>query len=390
MADLSDTNSAQSVKIVGSDSNGLEQTPIASKNDALKMSIQGHDGAHCADVILDDGIRKLAALADVTVNSLRGFDPIADTWFYIGTENDDDGTIGTAGDTIRVQIAAGPDASLYPAVDVTYTLTAGDALSDEDNLATNVAANLNANGTFSALWRAQKISGSGCVYITAKRPGSHYQRPNPGDFTVTKTGTITVTPAFDDVITRQKTTSLARDPADPRQGILGIQGSVIQTEGDVTTRFQTVFPNLLVNGSVTPVEFTISADPTEVKFITKVAFGGRGNGIKFGQFLSKAGSGLTNGILVSYKSNDFMAQREPIKTTGDFLDLHAEDPDNFSIYVQAGGDKFIAVLEFPSPLELRPQGEFGTDDYLTISIRDDITSGITQLRAIVTGFNREY
>jgi len=361
---------------------------IDEKKQSETVRIVGGDEEYAVDVILDDGIKKLAALADVTVNSLRGFDPIADSWFYIGSEIDDDGTVGTAGDTIRVQIAAGSDQALYPAIDVTYTLTAGDAANDEDALATNVAAYLNADVTFSDLWRAQKVSGNGCVYITAKKPGGHYERPNAGDFMVTTTGTVTVTPAFGNLIRRQKATSLARDPSDPRQGILGIQGSVVQTEGDVTSRFQEVFPELRVNGSVTPVDFTVSADQTQVKFITSVVFSGRANGIKFGQFLSS--SSLTNGIQITFKSNDFMAEREPIKTTDDLLDFHAEDPDNFAVFIQAGGDKFTAVLEFKSPLELRPQGEFAADDYITISIRDNLTSGTSQLRAIVSGFNREY
>ena len=353
------------------------------------VRITGGDESQQVDVQLIDGAPSLRTFGIQAIESLRGFDPICDTWFYIGTENDDDGTVGAENDTIRVQIAAGSDPSIYNAVDLTYTLTASDAANDEDSLATNVAAYLNAQSSFNTLWRAQKITGSGTVYITARKPGSHFQRPNTDDFQVTATGTVTVTRAFDKIINRNKITSLARDPADPRQGILGIQGSVIQTEGDVTNRFQTVFNNLLVNGSVTPVSFTVPADTTEVKFISNIVFGGRGNGIKFGQFLSKNVT-LTNGIQISFKSNDFSATREPIRTTDQFLDFHAETPDNFALYIQSGGDKFTAVLEFGSPLELRPQGEFASDDFLTIKVRDDLTSGITQLRAIVNGFNREF
>lgn len=364
MADLSDIQRSETVRIVGGDE------------------------AYAADVILEDGQKKLRAKADVSVDSLYGFDPIPDTWFYIGNENDDGGA-GNAGDTIRVRIAAGSIPSEYPAIDLTYILTALDqSNNDDDYTATQVAAFLNADVTFSALWRAQKVTGSGCVYITSKKPGSQYERANINDFLVTATGTTVVTAAWTNIIRRKKITSLARDPADPRQGVLGIQGSVVQTEGDVTNRFQTVFSELRVNGSVTPVDFQVSAHATEVRFITSVTLSGRANGIKFGQFLANAA--LTNGILVSFKSNDFMSQLESIKTTDDILDYLAEDPDNFTLFIQSGGDKFTAVLEFASPLELRPQGEFASNDYLKISIRDNLTAGIQQLRATVNGFNREY
>lgn len=365
-------------------------SPLDDKKNSQPIRITGGDENYEVDVELIDGARSLRTFGIQAIESLRGFDPICDVWFYIGTEDDDDGTVGSAGDEIRVQIAAGSDPSIYPAVDLTYTLSPGDAAADEDALATSVAAYLNAQPSFSSLWRAQKISGSGCVYITARKPGSHFQRPNTDDFLVTTTGTVTVTRAFDKIINRNKITSLARDPADPRQGILGIQGSVVQTEGDVTNRFQIVYSNLKVNGSVTPVNFTISADPVEVRFITSIVLSGRANGIKFGQFLSS--STLTNGIQVSFKSNDFSATREPLKTTDDLLDFHAEDPDNFVLYVQSGGDKFTAVLEFGSPLEIRPQGEFSLDDFVTISVRDNLSNinSISDLRAIINGFNREF
>lgn len=358
----------------------------AKKRLATQTTITGGDGVHEADVNLIDGFKYLRVFGVQAIESLRGFDPIADTWFYIGNETDSSGA-GNIGDQVRVQIAAGDVPANFPAVDLTYTLVAGD-VGNEETLATNIAAYLNSQVSFNTLWRAQKISNSGCVYITSRKPGGQYERPNVGDFQVTTTGTTTVTVAFDKIIRQNKITSLARDPADPRQGILGIQGSVVQTEGDVTNRFQTVFPDLLVNGSVTPVNFDITADPVEVKFITSIVLSGRANGIKFGQFLSSPS--LTNGIQISFKSNNFSATREPVKTTDDLLDFHAEDPDNFTLFIQAGGDKFTAVLEFGSPLELRPQGEFALNDFIRISVRDNLTAGTLQLRAIVNGFNREF
>ena len=351
------------------------------------VSLVDEDTGLTANIELIDGQKSLRTFGIQAIESLRGFDPQCDVWFYIGDELNSTGA-GQIGDQVRVLIAAGDDPIDYPEVDLTYTLVAGD-VGDEEQLSLNIANFLNSSIDFNPLWRAQRIQGNGCVYITAKKPGGQFERPNTGDFQVFATGTTTVTAAFDKIIRRNKITGLARDPVDPRQGQLGIQGSVVQSEGDVTNRFQIVFPVLNVNASlVSPSNFTVNADPAEVRFITNVVLSGRDNGIQFGRFLAE-NSPLTNGILVSFKSNDVIVNREPIKTTGDLLDLHAEDPDNFVIYFASGADKFTAVLEFSVPLELRPQGEFVTDDYLTISIRDNL-SGILQLRAIVNGFNREF
>lgn len=354
-----------------------------------QTTIIGKDNAYEVDVLLRDGVTYLQTFGIQAIESLRGFDPQCDVWFYIGDETDSSG-VGNAGDKINVIIAAGDDPVAYPAINVEYTLTAGDAVGTEDDLALNLAAYLNLQTPFKDLWRAQRIQGSGVVYISARKPGGQYERPNLNDFNVTSTGSTVVTRAFDSIIRRNKITGLARDPADPRQGQLGIQGSVTQSEGNVTNRFQTLFANLLVNGSVTPVNFDTIADPVEVKFVTSVIISGRGNGIKYGQFLSKGGGPLTNGVVVSFKSNDIPVTLQPLKSTDDLDDFHAGDPDNSSLSIQSGGDKYIAVLNFSVPLEIRPQGEFVTDDFLRISVRDDLTSGISNLRAIVNGFNREF
>lgn len=352
------------------------------------IQITNEDETLTAEVILRDGKKYLQVFGIQAIESLRGFDPQADTWFYIGTEEDSQG-IGDVGDVITLIIAAGDDPITYPAINIPYTLTAADVAGTEDDLALTLANFYNTQSPFNQLWRAQRIQGNGVVYITARRPGGQYERPNTDDFNVTATGNTVVTRAFDRIIRQNKITGLARDPIDPRQGQLGIQGSVVETAGDVTSRFQQVFPNLNVNANPgNPANFTVLADPTEVRFISSVTISGRDNGIQFSNFLGQ-NNALTNGILVFFKSNDIEATREPIRTTDDFLDLHAEDPDNFVVFFASGEDKFTAKLEFSPPLEIRPQGEFAIDDFLTIRVRDNLTS-INQLRAIVSGFNREF
>jgi hypothetical protein len=338
-----------------------------------------------AKIELIDGEPRVITGGVQSIESLKGFDPICDCWFYIGTELDDNGA-GNIGDTVRVQIAAGSNPSKYPAIDITYTLIADDA-GDEEQLALNIANYLNADVTFNQLWRAQRIQGNGCVYITAKKPGGQYERPNVDDFQVTSTGTTIVTRAQQEIVRQNKGTGLTRDPVDPRNGQLGTQASVIEVSGNLTSRFINTF-DLSVDGSVTPVKFTIPADAQEVKYISSIAFDVTGNGIKFGQFASK--STLPNGIQINFKSNDIMITGEFLKTTDDLQAFHAEDPDNFGLYIQKGVDKLYVVRNFSPAIELRPQNEFSIDDYVDIVVNDNLISGISDIRAIVNGFNREF
>lgn len=352
-----------------------------------QTTIIGKDQYHEVDVLLYDGVNYMQVRGVQAIESLKGSDPICDTWFYIGTELDSGG-IGAEGDIITMIIAAGDNPTLYPAISIPYTLTAADVAGTEDDLALTLATYYNTQSPFNQLWRAQRIQGNGVIYITARKPGGQYERPNVGDFNVTATGTTVVTRAFDNIVRQNKLTSLARDPADPRVGQLGIQGSVVQSEGDVTNRFKEVF-DLGVDGSVTPVDFTIAADPIEVKFIKEIAIGALANGIQFEQFLAK-NVPLSNGILISFKTKDIVVTDEPIKTTEDFADLFAGHPSEFAVYVGSGADKLTATLVFDIPLELRPQGEYTTDDYFKITIRDNLTAGVESIRAIIGGFNREY
>ena len=350
------------------------------------MKLTGGDEAVVADVELIDGKPSIRTFGVQAIESLRGFDPICDVWFYIGTEEDSTGS-GDIGDTVRIQIAADDDPSVFPAIDETYTLVSGDETSEE-TLSLNIANFLNTSTPFNQLWRAKRIAGNGVVYITARKPGGQYERLNSGDFQVTTTGTTTVTISDNKIVRRNKITGLARDPADDRQGQLGVQGSVTQSAGDVTNRFQTLFDSINVNGSGTPVNFTVSADPTEVKFISSVTIAGRDNGIQFSNFMG-INNELSTGIIVSFKSNDITVVRAAVKSTDDLLDLHAEDPDNFVVFFASGEDKLTAELKFDPALELRPQNEFAVDDYITVTVNDNLTS-VNQLRLIINGFNREF
>lgn len=368
MPDLNQTNATQTVRIAGGDEN------------------------HEVDVILDGGVRKLAAKADVTVNSLRGFDPIADTWFFIGTEADTLG-VGGPGDTVRVQILAGDDATKFPAVDVTTTVLAG---WEEVDLANAIVSNLNADANFSLNFSTRKLFlDAVTVYITAKRPGPEGARPNINDFLVTTTGTTVATRAFDNIVQRQKNTSLARDPANPTLGVIGISGSVSASSGEVTGRFVHFFENggsnnLRVNGSSTPVVFSILTDATRETFIESIRFEAAGNGIKFGQFFSKSGGELTNGVSLKIRSNDSEFIFPALKATENFLNEFAFGPDNFNVFIQSGTDQCRATLTFGAPFQLFKSGTFTTDDFLSVTIQDNLSSGLTSFKALVSGFFRDF
>lgn len=381
----------------GSDQEDFEdnyKSTIDTNNTPLGNKIIGRDGVYAADVILNEGVHRLQTNADVTVNSLRGFDPIADTWMWIGTERNSTGA-GNAGDIVTIDIAASTDnPTLFPSISVDTTVQVGD---DEDILASRIVSNLNADSDFNTWYFARVINDIAVmVHITARFPGPAYERPNVNDFQVSVTGTTIVTRAFDNLIRRQKNTSLARDPSNPTLGQLGISGSVVAGEGDVTGRIIQFAENggssnLLVDGSITPIEFTINANPSKERFFTSLRFEALGNGIQFTNFLSQNGAlAIGQGVLVTIRSNDSQISLPEIRTTEDFGSIFSRGASDFDVYDVSGTDYFRATLNFAAPFQLYKQGTFATDDFIKITIRANLTSGIVRFRFIGFGFERDF
>lgn len=354
-------------------------------NAADRVQLLGSDLETVADVDTVDGKNRLQV-----ETRLKAFDSTADTWLFIGTEGDSVG-VGGAGDTVQIEIAAGDDATLFPAVDVTTTVQSGD---DEDDLAARIVTDLNADADFMANFFARTVNKvAALVHISAVNQGPQGERPNAEDFKVTTTGTTVVTRAFDRIVRRDKRASIARDISDPTMGIL----EVITRGTDATNRFVEFFQNggssdMLVNGSPgSPIDFTIDADASEEKFIDAIRISSSGNGIKFGQFLSKAGGGgLANGLLVTIRSNNSEFTFPALQTTEDILDNFSLGTDNFDLFIQAGADQIRATLTFSTPFQLFKQGTFATDDFVRIRIQDNITSGISKLSGVAFGFKREF
>jgi hypothetical protein len=370
---------------------------IKSHEQRLYTTLVGENGDRASVTPDGFGVNRIATDAVVTVVSQLGFDDIADTWFAIGLFTDSTGVGGT-GDDIRVQIAAGDDATRYPAIDVTYTVQASD-VSDpfpELAVAAGVVGALNADATFKAQWTAQTVLDNGIIHISSDLKGEMGERTTANAFQVTTTGTTTVTIGFSTIKRRNKTTSLARDPEDPRIGILGISGNVQVTPGAIGDLFITNAKNggsadLRVNGSGTPVTFSIAPVADKDIFIEEIRFYGGGNGIQYGNFLSQ-NSALTNGITLNIKSDDELVNYPfMIKTTEDFKNKFAwGTAANWNLNLISGTDQFLATWVFVNPFPLRAIGSFAIDDYLNVVISDNLTTGgITELEFAAFGFEKE-
>jgi hypothetical protein len=350
-----------------------------------------------ADIIDDGGIQRLATDSIVTVESLFGKDPQASTFFYINTQYD----VGSIAinDTVRVQIAVGENATLFPAVDVTTTVTSTEtgAANPETALANLIVTNLNNNANFSLNWKASRIKDFSGVFINAKLFNEWGERPNTNSFQVTTTGTTTVNLGFNNIIRRGFETELNRSPNNPRLGVLAISGTVFAVPGGagdllIDNAKNAGSSNLRVNGSLaTPIIFSISADATETIFITELRFYGGATSLKFEQFLGQ-NNALTNGIKIEIKSDNQMITLPLIKSTEDFKNKFSfGGADNFSIDIQAGADQFVASFLPSFSLGIKRQGSFGAgnDDYIKVYIQDNLTSGMSELEFIVLGFKRE-
>jgi hypothetical protein len=364
---------------------------LTDDQDAQKVRVTGASG-QLADVFLQAGTNRLATDATVTVEELFGQDPIPDTYFRIDNA-------GNTNDTLRVQVAAtssdpsSPDRDV-PAVDKTITVTASEA-GDELALRDKVITDLNADSNFSASLKAQKVVDRAIVHVTSKffsMSGEFYERPNTNDFQVTTTGSVSVTVGFDTIESRGKSTSLARDPDNPhRLGILGVAGSVQVTPGALSDLYiehalNGASKNLLVNGSVTPVVFQITTVSNEDIFVESLRFHGSASTIKWGQFL--AISTLTNGLLVEIKSDDTSFAFDAIVDTDDFKnEWNYRQP--FELFDQPSSVSFTASYSLSTPFPLRATGTFSTDDYVKVTVRDNlISASLISLEFQAFGFKR--
>ena len=128
--------------------------------------------------------------------------------------------------------------------------------------------------------------------------------------------------------------------------------------------------DLNVNGSGTPVEFSIESDPTKVKVVRELKFSWFDNGVKIDNFLGQ-NNALTNGIDVEFTFDGDMTSIFPIKTTSDFNGHFAYgDGSRFEVITGSGNDYVTATLSPREPFVLRP----GTADKIVVRVNDNISN----------------
>lgn len=165
----------------------------------------------------------------------------------------------------------------------------------------------------------------------------------------------------------------------------------IVTPTSVSNRFELDAMNggsndLNVNGSGTPVTFSIVAEATFDLFITEMRLHGIDGGIRFDRFLG-LNSALSNGIDFSIKSNDLPVDLDPIFTTADIKARFATI-GGWALDPASGGDHFLGSFDLVvNNLAIRKQGTFGTDDILSIIINDNLST-VESMFLTVIGFKR--
>lgn len=356
-------------------------TELSQKESSNTVQIVGRDEVYAADVVLEDGLRKLATTKKVNVESLSGVQEAATNYFFINSVAD--------GQTLTLTIAATEGA---PAINKTFTVNVGETKLE---FTQRIILELNQDFVnFQPYYRALDIDDNAAVYIIAKTIAEAGEAPNIDDFNVT--GTVPTQRGFDNLIRRTSVVQASLSTKDPRLAVFGISGTVESKDASVEGLYVrkpyngvSTAVNLNVNGSLaTPIVFTFPMDALNDIFVNEIKFFGRDNGVQFSNFLGQNGA-LTNGILIEIKTNNNMITLPPIKTTDDFDDVFAFGGSNFDVYFASGADKFTARF-LASAFPLRRAGTFGTgnDDYIRISIRDNLTS-IDYLQAVVSGFTQE-
>lgn len=346
-----------------------------------------------ADVTLKGGRHALVTDATVTVEQVFGQDNFADSWFFIKQT-------GALNNTWTISIAAGTSDVTAPDRDVAaYTkvvTVAAPEVGDEIKLRDKIIAALNADALFFPHYKAAAIKDNAAVHIESKYIGEFGDRPTALDFNVVPSGTGVVffeSASNFTMIRRGKKNSGAKDPRDKRLVTIGISGEVQAVPGAVgdlivLNALSAGSPTMAVNGSVTPVVFTIAADPDKDSFFQELRFYGNGNGIKFGQFLS-LNVNLTNGILIEIKSDDILLTLPVIKSTDDMKHKFSfGEGSGFQLHVQAGRDDFMSSFSFSATFPLRKAGTFTTDDYIKVTVRDNL-SALQLLEFLGRGFKKE-
>jgi hypothetical protein len=142
--------------------------------------------------------------------------------------------------------------------------------------------------------------------------------------------------------------------------------------------------DLAVNGSGAAVDFEIVAHPTLDKVVSSLVFEALDGGIKIDTFLGQ-NSELANGIVVEVKSSDETFQFRPITNTQEFDSLFSFGGGrSYELIFASGNDSLVARFGSSTPFVLKPVGTYAVDDYIKVTIQDNI-SNINRLRFLAVG-----
>lgn len=355
---------------------------LTDKESSSTTRIVGSNEIYAADVVLEDGLRKLATTKKVNVESLSGVQEAATNYFFVNSVAD--------GQTLRIQIAATEGA---PALDETFTVGIGET---KIEFTTRIILELNQDFiNFQPYYKALDIDDNAAVFILAKTVGEAGEGTAIDDFLLS--GTVDYTRAFDDLVRRSAVVQASLSTKDPRLGVFGIEGTVESVSADVSGLFiiqpYTNDDPLQIEMAINPAGgaqvFTFPCDILDDIFISEIKFFALDSGITYPNFLGR-NSALTNGILVEIKTNNNMVQLPLLKATDDFADKFTFGGNsNFQLDKPSGSDKVTASF-ISQPFPLRRQGTYGAgnDDYIKITIQDNL-SQVTKLQAIVEGTRRE-
>lgn len=390
--------------------NGRRHTHIIGKDDLAQ-------DREAQVVVRNDGVKAVAVDSRTVVESTFGSNSVPDAYFRIINT-------GSAGCTWTLYVAgtsndpSSPPDRDVPAYTKVFTIQASEEY-DEIKFRDRVITELNQDPVFKndCLLKAQRATDRAIVHIFSTAftlSGEFYERNTPGDFSVTIGGSpadgVVVVP-FDVLATRNLPVATIPDFDSPhRLSRFGVTGDINISFKDLDDIFVqyatddgtptpdaggTGSENLLVNGSVTPQLFTIPAQAETDVFIQTMIFRAQGNGIKINQFFAKSGAGgLTNGVVVTIKSDDVVTTFLPLRTTADFKNRWAALSGTLATWEQAleaGADEVTAILNFQNPFVIKAQGTHGAgnDDYIEVKIQDNITAGNAKFDFLVRGFEAE-
>ena len=355
--------------------------------------------------VRSDGLNALATDATVVVETTFGQDQQPDSFFKIVNT-------GGAGTTWTLDIAGTtadpsvPDRDV-PAYQKIFTVLLAEEGS-EIQFRDRVIQELNADSTFrdTVFLKAEKATDRGIIHIFSEKfslSGEFWERPLAGDFNVTIGGTpgdgVRVL-GFDTLLSRSKAVSISKDFDSPhRLGLFGITGSVFVSAKDLSDLYINqasedgldVTFDLGVDGSVTPVEFLVTASPDTDLFIEEIRLFGQGNGIQYKGWLT-GNNPLSNGLSIEIQSDNIITQLPLLFTTADIknkFSLGQGDATGFQLDLASGRDEFIGVFKFSSPFIMRVQGTFTNDDHIKITVQDNLTATQAQLEFLAKGFEKE-